>query len=286
MTDVCELCDGNGYRIETAGQLASASLCTCSRHCPKCGDTGFVVRDVGGRKEAELCDCRHLADRIRLFNACGIPSKFAGRWIEDYNDQHRSQKEVKYALLKYRDEYQVGDPGILLWGEPGVGKTHLICGLLSYLTLERGIAARFVDIMHLMMELKKAYSEHRWDTEVVAPLIETDVLVIDELGKGKCSEWELAILDQLISTRYNSGKTLHCTTNYPPEGAPRNQIEAAVGFNPAGRPFESLRDRVGDRIFSRLNEMCTFFHIEGEDWRRRGQKRLGIKRKRSSGGKE
>jgi len=243
-----------------------------------------VVRDDGDRKVAVQCDCAHLGQRIALFNACAIPGKFAGRWIEDLNDQHRSQKEVKYALLKYRDEYKLGDSGFLLWGEPGVGKTHLLCGLLGYLTLERGIAARFVDIMHLMMDLKKAYSEHRWDTEVVAPLIAADVLVIDELGKGKCSEWELAILDQLISTRYNAGKTLHCTSNYPPESTGSQvSMESAVGYDPTART-ETLKERVGDRIFSRLNEMCTFFHVEGEDWRRKGLKKFGLKRKQTTGG--
>ena len=90
---------------------------------------------------------------------------------------------------------------------------------------------------------------------MLLPLIETEVLVIDELGKGRSSDWELNILDQLISKRYNASKITLITTNY-------------VSKEYMKEDQETLEARVGDRIASRLHEMCEFIYIEGQDHRK------------------
>ena len=90
------------------------------------------------------------------------------------------------------------------------------------------------------------------------PLVETEVLVIDELGKGRSNEWELNILDQLISKRYNASKKTVITTNYV-------SSDIARGI---GEEKEILEERVGERIASRLYEMCEFMHLEGKDYRK------------------
>jgi len=235
----------------------------------------MAVTNVDGVPVASPCECTRLDLRIRLYNLAGIPAKFANIWIEDLDDSHRSQRELKYTLLKHRDDYVPSAPGFLLWGDPGIGKTHLLCGLVGYLTIERGISCQFIDIMRLMMDLKRAYSEGKWDSEVITPLLETDVLGIDELGKGRNSDFELAILDQLISSRYNAMKTIHCTSNYPlTVGRKPEELVYAEGAG-GMRIAQTLKDRVGERIHSRLNEMCRFFHLQGEDHRKRSQRRLG-----------
>jgi len=268
----CSKCEGSLYRIVADGEEARALRCDCVRPCPCCSDSGMSVTEVDGDRVASPCGCRHLDYRIRLFDAARIPGKFANNWIEDLDDTHRSQREIKYALLKHRDGYSPGDSGFLLWGEPGIGKTHLMCGLLAYLTVERGISGRYIDIMQLMMELKRAWAEGGWESDIISPLLAADVLVVDELGKGRNSDFELAILDQLISHRYNARRTLHCTSNYPPEMA---GDEKSVGFVEGGiRLPNALKDRVGERIFSRLNEMCRFVHVQGTDFRRRKQRRF------------
>ena len=94
---------------------------------------------------------------------------------------------------------------------------------------------------------------------MINPLIDTEVLVIDELGKGRANEWELGVLDQLISKRYNSTKDTIITTNY---------ITKDINLKYNRDSKEILEFRVGDRIASRLFDMCEFFYLEGKDFRR------------------
>lgn len=272
----CRQCEGSRYQIGRQGEFAFANRCTCASPCASCNDTGLSVREVDGEPAAYPCDCKHLDRRIALFNDAAIPAKFANVWVEDLDDVHSSQKQLKYALLKYRDEYSSSDPGYLLWGSPGVGKTHLLCGLVGYLAIERGISCRFIDFIRLVMDLKQAYAQGKWDSDVISPLLQVDVLVIDELGKGRNSDFELGILDQLISSRYNAMKTIHCTSNYPLES--RRKPEERQ-YPEGVLPSATLKDRVGERIYSRLNEMCRFNRIEGKDYRKLSQRRLGRKQK-------
>lgn len=267
----CRKCNGDSYLLSREGEFARATRCDCAGSCDKCDDTGMVVSTVDGNRLARPCTCTSLVRRIRLFNEATIPGRFAGRWIEDIEETHKSQKELKYRLLKYREQFRPGQQGFLLWGEPGIGKTHLLCGLIGYLTLERGIPCRFIEFMRLIMDLKEAYSKGQWDSDVIAPLRDTQVLVIDELGKGRNSDFELDILDQLISSRYNAQRTIHCTSNYSPTLDPTQQrpdeIAMGIGAGAFGQAGAGLRSRVGDRIFSRLHEMCRFVHVQGTDYR-------------------
>lgn len=229
------------------------------------------MKEEGDLSFASPCDCTLLDRRVALYNAAAIPARFSGKWIEDIEELDRSQKELKYALLKHRDTFTPGDRGFLIWGASGVGKTHAVCGLLAYLTLEHAVSCRYVDFMQLLYDLKQAYAQNRWESDLVSPLLAVDVLVIDELGKGRNTEWELSILDELISARYNAHKTLHCTSNYPPEQtAPPGESPSVDG---GLRLPGSLQERLGERIYSRLHEMCRFVQVSGEDYRRRAGKR-------------
>ncbi|MBM4372946.1 MAG: hypothetical protein FJ098_14930, partial [Deltaproteobacteria bacterium] len=91
------------------------------------------------------------------------------------------------------------------------------------------------------------------DGDLIQPLLSCSFLVVDELGKGRNTEWENGVVDELISARYNAGRTTLFTSNHPPEGGP---------------PGDSLGERLGERILSRLWELCTVHRMEGEDFRR------------------
>jgi len=143
-------------------------------------------------------------------------------------------------------------------GPSGVGKTHLVIGTISELTVEQEIDCLFKDFFLLLYDLKRAYSQGLYDTEILQPLLKAEVLVIDEMGKGKNNEWELNILDQLISDRYNTSKKTLITTNFLSEEYARKNSPNS----------EFLEERIGERILSRLHEMCDFMYIEGNDYRK------------------
>ena len=174
-------------------------------------------------------------------------------------------QSLQKALIYAKEEFVKKFPtkkGFLLMGASGLGKTHLAVGTIAELTLGHGVKCMFKDFFYLLSELKQAYSEGTPENDVILPLVEAEVLVIDELGKGRSSEWELNILDQLISKRYNASRQTLATTNYVTREIAREK----------GDTTEILEARVGERIASRLFEMCEFLYLEGKDYRRKARK--------------
>ena len=149
-------------------------------------------------------------------------------------------------------------------GGPGLGKTHLVVAVLKKLILEEGVDGKFVDFFQLLSDIRHGYSHDQSEMSLIEPYLRSRVLVIDELAKGRNNEWEQTILDQFISSRYNAAdKITLFTTNY--------NDQDAVLSDKNGRTTSfyqpSLAEKVGERIFSRLTQMCDFIKMEGDDYR-------------------
>lgn len=258
----CRNCHNQGYNVNSSGQFSRALLCECTLNCDICDGTGVIsTQNEKGYSYLENCTkCGRIHLNVRKYNYAGIPAKYSSV-LEVDSFKHDNSTDKQQALKYAKDKFLRGYPykrGFLLMGPSGVGKTHLAVGTLSELTLKRGVKCLFKDFFLLLSELRQAYSEGRSESEVLAPLVEADVLLIDELGKGKSNEWELGILDQLISKRYNSTKKTLITTNYVSRDyVKKNSLVTEI-----------LENRVGERIASRLYEMCQFYLIEGRDYRK------------------
>ena len=281
--DVCKNCGGKGYSIIQRGGLTKARQCDkCSVICSKCGGGGVLFgKNERGYTYTVKCDCTGLEERVQLFNRSNIPAHFAFVTLEDFHITHHTQEEARTNSLKFVDSYPAQKRGFVFMGPIGVGKTHLAVAIIKVLTLEKGYRCKFVDFSHLLSDIKEGYSEGKSDKEVIEPFVETPILVIDELGKGRNNEWETNILDQIISRRYNNSNELTSifTTNYT------TRSESTVQYtktkmkveNPListkQKAFEeellqeTLQERVGERIFSRLVEICTMIEMDGKDFR-------------------
>jgi DNA replication protein DnaC len=263
----CPKCQGAHFITQPGQRFAVASLCDCYESCPKCQGEGYVYEeDSEGYVAAMRCGCVHLNKRIDAFNGAKLPARYHDKTLENYNPQNDSQHNAKDFLSGYCVNFRRGDKGMCLMGSVGIGKTHLMSSLLRYFTLELGVRCAFIDFFKLISELKAGFSSGQSEEQLVAPLAVVPVLAIDELGKGKTdSEWELGVLDQLISRRYNNGLTTLFTTNYFFSLYLKDdnfRIKHTMVTQ------QSLEDRVGPRIFSRLYDMCTLLPIEGRDFRK------------------
>ena len=154
--------------------------------------------------------------------------------------------------------------GLVLSGRVGRGKTHLLIGLIKVLIFEHGKSVKFIEFSRLLSMLREGYSRGKSDAEMLGVLAQAPILAIDELGKGRLTDWELAIIDDVISRRYNTEGTLLATTNYKWATA---SGAAAPNLSVTDYTQQNLGDRVGPRVFSRLQEMCKYYAVGGDDYR-------------------
>ena len=223
--------------------------------CPRCYGTGMEI--VPG-KGARRCECRKDNDRTKLLEAAHIPRRYRECSLSNYCPApgNGSQLQAFNYAFKLMDEYPVIDRGLLLMGPCGVGKTHLSAAILHRL-VEKGVPCLFYEFGALLKEIQNSFNpvSQTSELEVLAPVYEAEVLVLDELGASKTTDWVRDTMMQIIGTRYNDRRLTIFTTNY-----------TDVRRQPAD---ETLEDRIGVRLRSRLYEMCRTVSIEGEDYRRK-----------------
>lgn len=267
----CPSCKGQGYQIEPHGELARAARCACVPPCPRCEGRGVVAVLRDGVRLTGRCLCQQLPDRVERFNWAHIPARHARATLESFyaGALKQGDAEKAEALLSGVDPwlkgYQPGRArGLVLHGPVGRGKTHLMVGVLRRLVFEQGQAVRFIEFSRLLGQLKEAYSRGEGDSQVLGEVCEVPILGIDELGKGRLTDWELAIIDEIVSRRYNAMRCTLATTNYEPKPA-TGQREVNLAMSETTR--QTLGDRVGDRVFSRLRETSAFVFVGGIDMR-------------------
>jgi DNA replication protein DnaC len=241
--------------------------------CPKCDGMGMlVVRHPNGRFAAEPCECRFERRVSSLLERAHIPRRYQHCSFESYEAQFpgadRSLAEARLKAQGFVDGYPVTTEGrgLLMTGSIGVGKTHLAVGILQSLIVEKGVRGLFCDYRELLKEIQHSYNPQVLTTEldILRPVFEAEVLVLDELGASKPTEWVWDTVAHILNTRYNDKRTTIITTNYadqPPGGV-------ATGPQRAMRE-ETLGDRIGERMRSRLAEMCVVVEMRGEDFRQK-----------------
>lgn len=266
-------CKGKGYTVGPKGALAHADLCKCVSECPACFGR---ARQVEGNS-SKACHTPAPNVVVNLVNAAMIPARYADASLGSFSNFSGNGRAFMGELNRWRKNFTpVKSPGLVIEGPVGVGKTYVLAALAKEFA-EKGWSVRFTDFFQLLGELKAGFSQGKADSAQLQPLIDVDVLVIDELGKGRNTDFELTVLDQLVCGRYNQSKTIIASTNYRLKsrtGAHAYNIDldraaGGGGSEFASDRFEGLEQRIGQRIFSRLREMTLFMELNGDDYRRR-----------------
>jgi len=243
--------------------------------CKICDGLGLVrVVNAQGQWVSRACECQEMEREERRLAAALIPERYRQYTLDGFQPAFRgADASLSRALLtarKFVEAYPVdtAGKGLLFTGSIGVGKTHLAVGVLRRLVVERGVNGLFCDYRELLKSIQNSYNPQVQTTELelLQPVFAAEVLVLDDLGAQKPNEWVWDTVALILNTRYNDKQTTIITTNYP-------DLPAGAGFkadekgNKPAKNEDTLGDRIGDRMRSRLAEMCVRVEMVGEDFR-------------------
>jgi DNA replication protein DnaC len=273
----CPICQGSGWKVverTTHGAQAVAS------------DRPGASRAAPATVWAIPCECTTDDRAGRTLARARVPERYRHCDFENYESDNeiegvsheqadtwsRSLTQAKVVVQKFAAEFPLGNEyGLLLMGPCGVGKTHLAVAALKDIVL-RGHSGLFYDYRELLKEIQGSYHPENQATEmsILEPVLQTEILVLDDVGSSKPSLWALETVGHILNTRYNEKRVTLLTTNYLDLETPANGPPASprvVGMR-APAIEDSLTERVGQRIRSRLYEMCRTIEIFAPDYRK------------------
>jgi DNA replication protein DnaC len=222
-----------------------------------------VSRD--GTDGVQRCECVKTARGERLLDIARIPQRYAHCELENFDvlpSPDRCIERAKIAAEKFVEEYPMSQPfGLLFMGPQGVGKTHLAVGIIKRLIKLKSVSCLFRTFPELLKEIQNSYNAVSQTSELslLFPVLETEVLVLDELGAQNPSSWVRDEVSYVLNYRYNENKVTILTTNFKDE---EERKDSKKGIT------DTLSERIGVRMRSRLYEMCKTIKMDGNDFRK------------------
>jgi DNA replication protein DnaC len=276
--------------------------------CPLCGGTGWRLVDrpdqnertdgIDQRKKsapssasssgapkltwAVPCDCTGPNRATRALARARIPPRYQNCDFDNFDTDlwegraeaaawDRSLTQAKVVVQGFAQNYPAGsETGLLLMGPCGVGKTHLAVAALRQL-MQRGHDVLFYDYRDLLKELQASYHPDSQINQngILGSVLRSEVLLLDDVGVGKPSDWVLEMVGHILNKRYNEARVTLLTTSYLDRAEqPREPAQLPSGQFIVPQGKETLSSRIGERVRSRLYEMCRTIEIESADYRR------------------
>jgi DNA replication protein DnaC len=237
-----------------------------SAECPICQGTGFALKTGRGGVVSSLrCECSARERWERLIRSARIPSRYEHCTFDGFEVHDPSHDRALRRAREWVELYPAVEQGLLFLGGPGRGKTHLAVAVATELVRSKGIRVLFHEQRALLKALQGTFESgaNSRESEVLRPVLDVDVLILDDLGAGRTTMWARDVIHDIIAHRYNEQKTLIISSNLRTGEEP---ITEPAGRKSLEAPL-TLKDRLGDALMSRLHEMCQLVKLGGKDYR-------------------
>jgi DNA replication protein DnaC len=241
--------------------------------CSICGGSGWKIVEREGISGAEKCECANVGREQRNEERANIPLLYRSAAVDNFilpSDNPVARTGLASVVLTVRAyvrEYpNVPKPGLMFLGPPGTGKTHLAVAALRGL-IARGFEGLFFDFQALLNHIRSGYDQASgtMDREAYRAALEAEILVLDDLGAHRITDWVEDTVTSIITHRCNNRRATIVTTNLrDPEAG--DQRGSGLQDDLHSKYF--LEERIGQRARSRLFEMCKLMKMPGvEDYR-------------------
>jgi len=232
--------------------------------CQKCRGSGWIVEAGAEREQVTRCpECSSKLRMQRLLANAKIPPRYLSRGFDVYSIHHPQQGRALRRSIEYVEAFPAVPRGLLFLGPCGVGKTHLAVAILKAVVQAKEVSARFVDEAELLRRLMYSYGPDSPETEreLLLPLLSADLLVWDDLGTGRPTEWVAETIRTVLNHRYTYNKQTLLTSNWRVKARGRNRL------GKESLKEQNLSERIGLRLYSRVMEMCELLEVDGPDAR-------------------
>lgn len=232
--------------------------------CGKCHTAKQVEINFNGiiKRPKCLCKCRKekIAQeeaerkrvdaqiRIQKLKMEGITDEAYLKWTISNDD--RKNLKLSNAVIRYCekwDEIKANNTGIIFYGNVGTGKSFYAACIANEL-IEQGVPVLMTNVTLLISSMSKNFEERK--TSILNQVANIPLLILDDIGVERDTAYGYEKLQEIIDTRYRSGKPLIVTTNL-------SQSELQ---NPTDIRYK--------RVYDRLLEMCHLILVDGESRRR------------------
>lgn len=260
----CEYCKNKLYRKTIEWELyGTKRVITLDYERCECNDAQAYWNEYDLKKlrmleeEKKLELMQEFSKRVERIIKNSKMSKRNLSYKFDNFEPNDSNRKVFNNLKNYSKKLVNGieKKGLILVGNNGVGKTHLACSIANKL-IENGTSVIYGTLINLLAELRNSYyiDNNISEMKIIKLYENVDLLIIDDLGKEKPSEWGLEKLFTIINSRYENNLPVIITTNYN-----QNSLVERLSLN---GEIETAKS-----IISRLYEMCYLVKIDDIDHR-------------------
>lgn len=177
-----------------------------------------------------------------------IESKFKNAKFSSYIKTNESEK--LYVFIKrYVDNFNdmlKKNQGLIFWGPVGTGKSYAAACIANEL-LEKKTTVIMTSFVKILQDIQKSQVN---EAEYITKLNDVKLLIIDDLGTERNTDYALEKVYNIVDSRYRTGKPLILTTNM--------SISEMMGT-------EDIRYK---RIYDRIFEMCYPVQVAGKSWRK------------------